>query len=169
MAFLEGIERWLTRSLSSFLITLVALYGTLTAAYGDYAFGLMVFWVSIALNAISDSYWIYEESKRPANTARVYFGCLVSVVLNAIFGYGAAIMLLSYASSPEVTANPILASFLTPRVVGVFVLTSVAFTTLQICLALARAIVVEHEDAKRQPAPPPSPQPAAPSRRKPPK
>lgn len=137
---LFGFFKWIANAIISLIISVIILIGTLTAAYFNFNAGMAVFWAGCLLTAIHRGHGIYRMKYGVRNAARVYMSAALSMILNVVFGYGGAYLIYAYGTSAR-TASPLMEAIFPQRAPYVFALTAVIYTSLQILLNVARALM----------------------------
>jgi len=165
---LFGIFRWLAHAFISITISIIIMGGTLIAVYSNFESGMAIFLVGCVLTGIHRGYRMLGMRHGVTNAMRIYMSSALSLIINVVFGYGGAYVIYVYGMSVR-TSSPLMAALLPERAPAVFALTSVIYASLQILLAVARAVLAfgfTRSQTQRQELPQPRSQPRSKSPRK---
>ena len=142
-----GVLYWLRRifcligrAFTSLIISIIITVGTLVAAYLDFTKGMAIFWVGCICTLAFQSLRMYGMRHGVKNEARVYMGSALSIIINVVLGYGGAYVVYVYSISIR-ASDPLMELLLPERAPFVFALTAAVYATLQILLAVMRALL----------------------------
>ncbi|RLG19797.1 hypothetical protein DRN67_01745 [Candidatus Micrarchaeota archaeon] len=130
----------MVRVFASILIGLVITAGTIYAAYFDFKTGMIIFWIGCMLLMGLEGLRILRMRSGVKGRKRVYLGSALSILLNVIFGYGGAYLIYTYGGR-MIESNQLLSLWIPERAPLVLALTGVIYATLQIFIAVGRALM----------------------------
>ncbi|MDO8340048.1 MAG: hypothetical protein Q7T16_05310 [Candidatus Burarchaeum sp.] len=132
------ILSWLAHAFVSLLISLVTLAGTLIAAYSNFRTGMIIFWFGCLLTLVHQAYRMRRMPEGVEKRERIYAGSLFSIAMNLIFGYGGALLIYDVGIKTQ-SSSSLMSVIFAGNAPFVFALTTAAFATVQIFIAVVRA------------------------------